>query len=59
MKLDNSKWPFGRTGFLNKKMKMKTKCYLIGATIGIAAVLFAGESLNPLFAMFGKEVQVS
>jgi predicted small secreted protein len=40
-------------------MKMKTKCYLIGATIGIAAVLFAGESLNPLFAMFGKEVQVS
>ncbi|MBT4208533.1 hypothetical protein HOE22_09350 [Candidatus Woesearchaeota archaeon] len=25
MKLDNSKWPFGRTGFLNKKMKMKTK----------------------------------
>ena len=40
-------------------MKMKTKCYLIGAGIGILAVLFAGESLNPLFNMFGKEVEVS
>jgi hypothetical protein len=40
-------------------MSKKNKTMLYGAVIGVALVLFAGEMMNPLFKMFGKEVEVN
>jgi hypothetical protein len=40
-------------------MSKKNMTLLYGAVMGIALVLFAGEMMNPLFKMLGKEVEVS